>query len=203
MKLQTPSLRVKRDSPWEGHEAIWDVCQFDTAQSRRVWSLTQAVGELAAKAKVKTSHTLKCLWRLKHALRNVFFKICDAQILPILMYVSELRGFKKKKKKWYNKKKRLICLHANDFQMLASSYQTKWSMVTQVGILCLLHLLYDVLDIGCELQIYLTIAPQKRHITCCCICTIFFFFFSCPAYEEFRRDSPWMEELHRAAAIIV
>ena len=56
-------------------------------------SLTQAVGELAAKAKVRTSQILKCLWRLGNVYRNVFFKIYDAQVLQILMYRSELWGF--------------------------------------------------------------------------------------------------------------
>ena len=56
-------------------------------------SLTQAVGDLAAKAKIRTSQILKCLWRLGNVPRNVFFKMYDAQILPILMYGSELWGF--------------------------------------------------------------------------------------------------------------
>ena len=38
-----------------------------------ILSLTQAVGHLAAKAKIKTSQILKCLWRLGNVLRNVFF----------------------------------------------------------------------------------------------------------------------------------
>ena len=53
-------------------------------------SLTQAVGELAAKAKVRTSQILKCLWRLENVQRNVSFKIYDAQILPMLLCGSEL-----------------------------------------------------------------------------------------------------------------
>ena len=36
-------------------------------------SLTQAVGDLAAKAKIRTSQILKCLWRLGNVPRNVFF----------------------------------------------------------------------------------------------------------------------------------
>ena len=56
-------------------------------------SLTQAVGDLAAKAKIRTSQILKCLWRLGNVPRNVFFKMYDAQILRILMYGSELWGF--------------------------------------------------------------------------------------------------------------
>ena len=36
-------------------------------------SLTQAVGDLAAKAKIRTSQILKCLWRLGNIPRNVFF----------------------------------------------------------------------------------------------------------------------------------
>ena len=55
-------------------------------------SLTQAVGDLAAKAKIRTSQILKCLWRLGNVPRHVFFKMYDAQILPILMYGSELWG---------------------------------------------------------------------------------------------------------------
>ena len=53
-------------------------------------SLTQAVGELAANAKVRTSQILKCLWRLENVQRNVSFKIYDAQILPMLLCGSEL-----------------------------------------------------------------------------------------------------------------
>ena len=57
-------------------------------------SLTQAVGDLAAKAKIRTNQILKCLWRLGNVPRNVFvFLMYDAQILPILMYGSELWGF--------------------------------------------------------------------------------------------------------------
>ena len=51
------------------------------------------MGELAAKAKVRPSQILICLWRLGNVQRNVFFKIYDAQVLPILMYGSELWGF--------------------------------------------------------------------------------------------------------------
>ena len=36
-------------------------------------SLAQAVGDLAAKAKIRTSQILKCLWRLGNIPRNVFF----------------------------------------------------------------------------------------------------------------------------------
>ena len=36
-------------------------------------SLTQTVGDLAAKAKIRTSQILKCLWRLGNVPRNVFF----------------------------------------------------------------------------------------------------------------------------------
>ena len=36
-------------------------------------SLTQAVGDLAAKAKIRTSQIFKCLWRLGNVPRNVFF----------------------------------------------------------------------------------------------------------------------------------
>ena len=55
--------------------------------------LQQAVGDLAAKAKIRTSQILKCLWRLGNVPRNVFLKMYDAQTLPILMYGSELWGF--------------------------------------------------------------------------------------------------------------
>ena len=56
-------------------------------------SLTQAVGDLAAKPMIRTSQILNCLWRLGNVPRNIFFKLYDAQILPILMYGSELWGF--------------------------------------------------------------------------------------------------------------
>ena len=56
-------------------------------------SLRQAVGDLAAKSKIRTSQILKCLWRLGNVPRNVFFQMYDAEILPILMYGSELWGF--------------------------------------------------------------------------------------------------------------
>lgn len=56
-------------------------------------SLTQAVSELATKAKIRTSRILRCLFRLGDVQRNVFFKIFDAQVMPILMYGAEIWGF--------------------------------------------------------------------------------------------------------------
>ena len=38
-------------------------------------SLTQTVGELATKAKIRTSQLLRCLWRLNNVQRNVFFQM--------------------------------------------------------------------------------------------------------------------------------
>ena len=40
-------------------------------------SLTQAVGDLAAKPKIRTSQILSCLWRLGNVPRNVLFKLYD------------------------------------------------------------------------------------------------------------------------------
>ena len=56
-------------------------------------SLTQAVGAMAAKSKVRTNQILRCLWRLENVQRDVAFKMYDAQTLPILMHGSELCGF--------------------------------------------------------------------------------------------------------------
>ena len=56
-------------------------------------SLTQTVNELATKAKARTAQVLKCLWRLGSVHSEVFFKIYDAQILPVLMYGSEIWGY--------------------------------------------------------------------------------------------------------------
>eukprot|EP00916_Digyalum_oweni_P000498 GHVL01000911.1.p1 GENE.GHVL01000911.1~~GHVL01000911.1.p1 ORF type:complete len:163 (+),score=0.01 GHVL01000911.1:326-814(+) len=58
-------------------------------------SLTQMVSDLASKAKIRTGQILRCLWRLGNIPRSVFFKIYDAQVLPILMYGSELWGFQR------------------------------------------------------------------------------------------------------------
>ena len=51
-------------------------------------SLTQTLNDLATKAKARTAQVLKCLWRLGSVHSEVFFKIYDAQILPVLMYGS-------------------------------------------------------------------------------------------------------------------
>ena len=58
-------------------------------------SLTRTVGELANKAKIKTSQIFRCLWKLGQVPRDVFFKIYDAQIVPILLYGSELWGYQR------------------------------------------------------------------------------------------------------------
>ena len=58
-------------------------------------SLTQTVNELATKAKARTAQVLKCLWRLGRVHSEVFFKIYDAQILPLLMYGSEIWGYQR------------------------------------------------------------------------------------------------------------
>ena len=58
-------------------------------------SLTQTVNELATKAKARTAQVLKCLWRLGSVHSEVFFKIYDAQILPVLMYGSEIWGYQR------------------------------------------------------------------------------------------------------------
>lgn len=56
-------------------------------------SLTKAIGELAVKAKVRTMQILRCLFRLGDVPSSIFFKIFDAQILPVLMYGAEVWGF--------------------------------------------------------------------------------------------------------------
>ena len=56
-------------------------------------SLSKAISELAAKAKARTVQILKCLWRLGHVDREVFFHIFDAQVLPVIMYGSEIWGY--------------------------------------------------------------------------------------------------------------
>ena len=43
-------------------------------------SVTQAVGELATKAKIRTGQLLRCLWQLGSIHRNVFFKMYDAWV---------------------------------------------------------------------------------------------------------------------------
>jgi len=56
-------------------------------------SLTKAVSELAVKAKIRTSQVLRCLFRLGDVPRHVFFKIFDAQIMPVLLYGAEVWGY--------------------------------------------------------------------------------------------------------------
>jgi hypothetical protein len=58
-------------------------------------SLNQSVKELAIKAKAKTSQLFRCLWKLGQIPRDVFFKIYDAQIVPILLYGAELWGYQR------------------------------------------------------------------------------------------------------------
>ena len=56
-------------------------------------SLTQAVSDLAVKAKARTARILRCLFRLGEVPSSVFFQIFDAQITPVLMYGAEVWGF--------------------------------------------------------------------------------------------------------------
>jgi hypothetical protein len=56
-------------------------------------SLTLAVGELASKAKLRTIQILRCPFKLGNMQRDIFFKIYDAQVLPMLMYGAEIWGF--------------------------------------------------------------------------------------------------------------
>ena len=58
-------------------------------------SLNQTVNELATKAKARTAQVLKCLWRLGSVHSEVFFKIYDAQIFPVLIYGSEIWGYQR------------------------------------------------------------------------------------------------------------
>jgi hypothetical protein len=58
-------------------------------------SLIQSVSELASKAKARTAQLLRGLWRLGFIQRNVFFKIFDCQVLPILLYGAELWGYQR------------------------------------------------------------------------------------------------------------
>jgi len=58
-------------------------------------SLTQAISELATKAKQRTVQILKCLWKLGTIDFDVFFKIYDAQVIPVIMYGSELWGYQR------------------------------------------------------------------------------------------------------------
>ncbi|WP_419586745.1 hypothetical protein, partial [Thiolapillus sp.] len=82
---------------WFGNEAIEVVnCyKYLGLHFTTKLSLTQAVSELATKAKARTAQILKCLWRLGHVHSEVFFKIYNAQILPVLMYGSELWGYQR------------------------------------------------------------------------------------------------------------
>ena len=56
-------------------------------------SLNLAVSELASKAKLRTIQILRCLFKLGNVQRDIFFKIYDAQVLPMLMYGAEIWGF--------------------------------------------------------------------------------------------------------------
>jgi hypothetical protein len=56
-------------------------------------SLTSSVTELAAKAKMRTIQILRCLWKLGNVQREVFFRMFDAQVAPVLMYGAEIWGF--------------------------------------------------------------------------------------------------------------
>lgn len=47
---------------------------------------------MALKAKICVLGVLKCLWSLGENPPQVFFKIFDAQILPMLTYGSEVWG---------------------------------------------------------------------------------------------------------------
>ena len=55
-------------------------------------SQTQMTGELASKAKVRMAQIAKSLRRLGNVQRSVFFEIVDTQVLPVLMYGSEVWG---------------------------------------------------------------------------------------------------------------
>jgi Reverse transcriptase (RNA-dependent DNA polymerase) len=56
-------------------------------------SLSNAVSELAVKAKVRTMQILRCLFRLGDIRSNIFFKIFDAQVVPVMLYGAEIWGF--------------------------------------------------------------------------------------------------------------
>ena len=58
-------------------------------------SLNSSVQELATKAKSRTVQILRCLWRLGNAPRDVFFKLFDAQVTPVLLYGAEIWGFQR------------------------------------------------------------------------------------------------------------
>ena len=52
------------------------------------------VSELVTKAKMKVILMFKSLWKLRQIPYAVFVKILDCQILPYVLYGSEIRGLK-------------------------------------------------------------------------------------------------------------
>ena len=111
--------------------------------------LTQVVGDLAAKAKVRTSQMLKCLWRLGNVPRTVFEKKKKCMMpRSYRFFCVDLSYGVSNSLQWQNKR---TCLREKNLSVLAYkqfvnvSVQTpNWSVVTWADILCLLHLLYDV-----------------------------------------------------------
>lgn len=89
---------LKRSESWKyGNEKIEVVngYKYLGLHFTTKMSLVKMVGELASKAKSKTSHLLKCLWKLGQIPSELFFKMYDAQVLPVLMYGAEIWGFQR------------------------------------------------------------------------------------------------------------
>ena len=57
-------------------------------------SETVALDSVAIKAKQKTISLLKMMWTLRSRKPNLFFKLFDSQVVPSLLYASELWGLK-------------------------------------------------------------------------------------------------------------
>jgi hypothetical protein len=56
-------------------------------------SMSHMMTGLASKAKMRTNQIVRCLYRLGNVHTQTFFKLFDAQVVPILLYGSELWGF--------------------------------------------------------------------------------------------------------------
>ena len=59
-------------------------------------SVSSSLESLSVKAKKKTVHLLKSMWHLRTTNASVFFRLYDAQVLPSLLYGSELWGLERR-----------------------------------------------------------------------------------------------------------
>lgn len=86
-----------REKWWYGGEQIETVNSYKYLGLKFTsrLSMLSLVDELATKAKIRTCQILRCLYKLGNVQADVFFKIFDAQVLPVLMYGAELWGYQR------------------------------------------------------------------------------------------------------------